>query len=166
MIIRPERPQDAPRIELVTIEAFRNASHTSHTEQFIVRELRRANALSVSLVAEHNGEILGHVAVSPVRIGDGASHWFGLGPISVLPTHQGKGIGSRLMGATIDQLKASSARGCVVLGDPHYYRRFGFKPTAGLMLPGVPSEDFQALVLGAHSPQGEVRYHEAFDAQH
>lgn len=165
MIVRPETQLDAQAIERVTVEAFRNASHTSHTEQFIVRELRRSNALSVSMVAEADGEIIGHVAVSPVHIGDGAERWFGLGPISVLPGHQGKGVGTQLMEAALQKLRASSAQGCVVLGDPRYYGRFGFKPLAGLVLPGVPAEYFQGLVLGTGIPQGQVKYHDAFDAQ-
>ncbi|HEY1091569.1 MAG TPA: N-acetyltransferase [Burkholderiaceae bacterium] len=164
-IIRPEQPQDAEAIERVTVEAFKNASHSSHTEQFIVRELRRSNVLSVSLVAEKDGQVVGHVAVSPVQVSDGAQRWFGLGPISVLPAHQGGGIGSRLMEAALQELKTSAAQGCVVLGDPQYYGRFGFKQTAGLVLPGVPDEYFQAVALGSSNPQGEVKYHDAFDTK-
>ena len=164
-IIRPEEPRDAAAIERVTIDAFMGAPHTDHTEQFIVRELRRAHALAVSLVAEVNGQIVGHVAVSAVQISDGAQSWFGLGPISVLPAHQGQGIGTQLMETAIRQLVAMPAKGCVVLGDPGYYGRFGFAPVAGLVLPGVPAEYFQALVLNSEVPQGEVTYHPAFEAK-
>lgn len=164
-IIRPEEPFDASAIELVTIEAFKNAPHTDHTEQFIVRDLRLANALAVSLVAEANGRIIGHVAVSPIRISDGVDRWFGLGPISVLPTHQGKGVGTQLMDAALQQLRATSVNGCVVLGDPNYYGRFGFSPVAGLVLSGVPAEYFQAIAWDSRIPRGEVRYHQAFEAK-
>ncbi|MGY8526891.1 GNAT family N-acetyltransferase [Paracidovorax citrulli] len=163
-IIRSEEPTDAERIDRVTIEAFRNAPHTSHTEQFIVRELRLADALTVSLVAEADGEILGHVAVSPVRISDGADKWFGLGPVSVLPPNQRKGVGTQLIEAALERLRAESAGGCVVLGDPGYYGCFGFVPVACLWLPSVPPEYFQALVLRPPVPRGEVAYHPAFDA--
>lgn len=165
MIIRAEKPQDAQTIERVTVEAFRNASHASGTEQFIVRELRRCNALSVSLVAEIGEDVIGHVAVSPVQVSDGADRWFGLGPLSVLPARQGQGVGLHLVEAALRQLKRASAQGCVVLGDPGYYSRFGFKPVAGLMLPGVPSAYFQAIAFGPGIPQGDVSYHPAFDAQ-
>jgi putative acetyltransferase len=163
-IIRPEEPRDVPAIELVTIQAFKLAPHTDHTEQFIVRELRLANALTVSLLAEANEQIVGHVAVSPVQISNGADSWFGLGPISVLPAHQGQGIGTQLMEAAIQKLQARSAKGCVVLGDPNYYGRFGFAPVAGLVLLGAPAEYFQAMSLNSDIPQGEVTYHQAFEA--
>jgi len=162
--IRPETAADIQQIEDLTVAAFLNAPHTDHTEQFIVKALRNAGALSISLVAEDESRILGHVALSAVSVSDGASGWYGLGPISVLPTEQGKGIGSRLMKAAIEQLKALDANGCVLLGEPAYYERFGFKAVAGLELPGVPPEYFQALLLQGNCPQGTVSYHQAFFA--
>lgn len=99
MQIRNETQEDVFAIEAVTTAAFLNAPHTSHTEQFIVAALRAAGALSVSLVAEAEGAIVGHVAVSPVTISDGTPDWYGLGPISVLPAWQGQGVGSALMRA-------------------------------------------------------------------
>ena len=111
MIIRKERADDVPRIHQLTRDAFLNAPHTDHTEQFIVDALRSAGALSISLVAERAGEVLGHVAVSPVTISDGATGWFGLGPVSVAPAEQGAGIGSALMQAALAELKQLDARG-------------------------------------------------------
>lgn len=165
MHIRAELSDDARAIEQVTIRAFQSAPHTDHTEQFIVRELRAAHSLTVSLVAEHGGQIVGHVAVSPVTISDGSLHWFGLGPISVVPEFQGQGVGTELMNAALAALRALSVQGCVVLGDPRYYQRFGFNPVPGLVLPGVPGEYFQAMSIGGRLPQGEVKYHEAFNAK-
>src|SRR5689334_15629559 len=95
--LRPEVPTDSSAIEAVTVSAFLNAPHTSHTEQHIVSALREAGELAVSLVAETGGVIVGHVAISPVSIADGSLDWFGLGPVSVLPEHQRQGIGSRLI---------------------------------------------------------------------
>lgn len=160
--IRQERPEDVARIHDITVAAFLNAAHTDHTEQFIVNALREAGALSISLVAEKDGDIVGHVAISPVAISDGTPGWFGLGPISVKPDEQGKGIGSRLMQAALAQLEARNANGCVLLGDPGYYHRFGFKPLDGLTLANVPPEYFQAHRLRGNYPQGEVTYHAAF----
>lgn len=165
MQIRAELPADAQAIEQVTIQAFKDAPHTDHTEQFIVRELRAAGALALSLVAEIDEQIVGHVAISPVTISDGSLHWFGLGPISVIPQRQRQGIGSALMQAAISAVQAQSARGCVLLGDPDYYRRFGFRTVPGLVLPGVPAEYFQALTFEGLPPQGEVSYHRAFNAR-
>jgi len=146
--IRPEAPGDEPAIEAVTVAAFRDAPHTSHSEQFIVAALRRAGALAVSLVAVDEGRVIGHVAVSPVTVSDGAPGWYDLGPISVLPARQGQGVGSRLLESALDALRARGAAGCVLLGDPAFYGRFGFRAEPGLVLPGVPPEYFQALTFG------------------
>lgn len=162
--IRPEGPDDAQAIDRVTVAAFATTPHTDHTEHFIVRALRAADALTVSLVAEADGKVVGHVAVSPVAITDGSPDWFGLGPISVLPAAQGRGIGSALMVEALQRLRNRPAAGCVLLGDPAFYRRFGFRPVAGLALPGVPAEYFLALAFGNAFPQGNVAYHPAFKA--
>ncbi|MGQ9425841.1 GNAT family N-acetyltransferase [Gilvimarinus sp. F26214L] len=159
-----ENTDDAARIHEVTVEAFLNAPHTAHTEQFIVDALRHAGALTISRVAKVDGVIVGHVAISPVTLSSGATGWFGLGPISVLPGFQGCGAGSKLMRSSLAALEAMGASGCVVLGDPNYYGRFGFKVVDGLVYPGVPAEYFQALSFSGEVPQGEVSYHEAFSA--
>ncbi len=162
--IRAETPADILAIETLTAAAFATAPHSSGTEQFIVNALRRAGQLSISLVAEENGEIVGHVALSPVTLSSGAEHWYGLGPISVAPARQGTGIGSRLMGAALAALRELGAQGCVLLGDPGYYSRFGFVVRPGLVLPGVPAEYFQALSFSGEWPVGDVSYHLAFEA--
>lgn len=165
MKIRNERSGDADRVHDVTAWAFQDAPHTDHTEQFIVKALREAGALSVSLVAEEGGEIVGHVAISPVSVSDGSTGWYGLGPVSVLPEFQRGGIGSRLVETALAELEQRGASGCVVLGDPAYYRRFGFRLVDGLGLPGVPREYFQAMSFDGNLARGEVAYHEAFAAQ-
>jgi len=164
MVIRSECPDDAAAIEAVTVAAFKEAPHTAHTEQFIVRALREAGALSVSLVAEDAGVIVGHVALSPVVLSGGEPDWYGLGPISVVPALQGRGIGTRLMQAALDALRDRRAAGCVVLGDPAYYGRFGFVADPALVLPDVPPLYFQALPLNGAMPVGIVSYHPAFAA--
>jgi putative acetyltransferase len=163
--IRTEIAADVPAIEAVTTSAFLNAPHTSHTERFIVSALRRAGALTISLVADAEGIVVGHVAVSPVSITDGASGWFGLGPISVVPEQQCLGVGSRLMHDALRILREHGAAGCVVLGEPEYYSRFGFKADPNLTLPEVPPEYFQAISFDSSRPHGVVSYHEAFDAR-
>lgn len=163
-VIRPETPADIDAIDQLTRDAFLHAEHTDHTEQFIVKALRDAGALSVSLVAELDGTVIGHVAASPVSISDGTPHWYGLGPVSVAPGHQGLGVGSKLVNRLLDDLRLVGAAGCVVLGNPAYYARFGFRAESALVLPGVPAEYFQALVLEGTLPAGSVSYHRAFDA--
>ncbi|GLQ31992.1 GNAT family N-acetyltransferase [Litoribrevibacter albus] len=163
--IRKETPSDVDQIHEVTVAAFLNAPHTDHTEQFIVKALRESGVLSISLVAETEGKVVGHVAVSPVSVSNGADSWYGLGPISVEPGQQGKGIGSLLMNAALDELKEMQANGCVLLGDPEYYSRFGFCPVDGLILPNVPPEYFQAILFQGDFPQGEVEYHQSFNTK-
>lgn len=163
--IRKEASTDVAAIEAVTVAAFQNAAHTSHTEQFIIAALRKAGQLSVSLVADDSGAIIGHVAVSPVTISDGTTGWVGLGPISVAPAYQGNGVGVQLMEQAIAELRALGASGCVVLGEPGYYSRFGFKAEPLLVLPEVPPEYFQAVLFSGSLPSGVVSYHESFAAQ-
>ena len=162
VIIRPETSADAAAIASVVERAFAKGPFSSHTEQYIVRALREARALSVSLVAMQDEKLVGHIAFSPVKVSDGAKHWYGLGPLAVDPQLQRNGIGSALVRAGIEQLRALSAAGCVVLGDPAYYGRFGFRVTNGLAYPGPPPEYFMARVLSGSAPQGEVTYHAAF----
>ncbi|KAE8138940.1 acyl-CoA N-acyltransferase [Aspergillus pseudotamarii] len=163
--IRPETRNDESAINEVTLAAFMNAEHTDHNEQIIIRNLRNANQLSISLVAEdeRTNNILGHVAVSPVKISDGSESWYGLGPISVLPQHQGNGIGSLLVEHIITDLQSRHAAGCVVLGNPNYYTRFGFRAEPSLQLPGVPQEYFMALTWCQPTPTGTVSFHKAFE---
>jgi predicted N-acetyltransferase YhbS len=163
--IRSEMSADVHAIEVVTIAAFASAPHADGTEQHVVNALRRAGQLSISLVAEVGRAIIGHVAVSPVVISDGTEGWFGLGPISVLPEHQRRGVGSELMHEALRILRAGGASGCVVLGDPGYYSKFGFRPDPNLVLPGVPPEYFQAISFDSSQPRGSVSYHEAFEAK-
>lgn len=164
MHICEETSADIDAISALTRAAFAGVEHSSQTEAFIVLALRRRGRLRVSLVAEQAGQLLGHVAVSPVTLSDGSLDWYGLGPISVLPAHQGRGIGTALMHAAIAQLEEIGACGCVLLGEPGYYSRFGFRCFPQLQLPGVPAEYFMALALGGSIPTAVVAYDEAFDA--
>ncbi|KAJ5994088.1 acyl-CoA N-acyltransferase [Penicillium sp. IBT 35674x] len=163
--IRSETRNDESAIEEVTLTAFMNAEHSNHNEQIIIHDLREANQLSISLVAEDEFTkiIVGHVAVSPVKISDGSENWYGLGPISVLPQHQGNGIGTLLVERVMADLQSRHAAGCVVLGNPKYYTRFGFKAEASLQLPEVPQEYFMAVTWRKLVPNGTVSYHRAFE---
>ena len=163
--IRNETAADIQAIEAVTTAAFRHAPHTSHTEQLIVSALRRAGQLTISLVADTEGAVIGHVTVSQVSISDGSSGWFGLGPISVMPRHQRRGVGSHLMREALRILRERGAAGCTVLGDPQFYSRFGFQVDPNLILPGAPPPYFQSIRFDSPQPHGTVAYHAAFDEQ-
>jgi putative acetyltransferase len=164
IIIRQETPADISAIDEVTIAAFQTLAISNHTEQFIIGALRAAGALTISLVAEVDGKVVGHVAFSPVTISDGSPNWFGLGPVSVSPECQRQGIGRALIREGLSQLKALGGQGCCLVGDPNYYKRFGFRNIASLTHEGVPQEVFLALPLNEHVPRGVVVFHEGFKA--
>ena len=164
IVIRSETDADVGPITEVTLSAFRTLEISNHTEQFIIAALRAAKALTISLVAEVGGRLVGHIAFSPVVISDSTPHWYGLGPVSVLPEYQRKGIGKALIQKGLSRLKDMNAQGCCLVGHPEYYRRFGFENIPGFVLAGVPQEVFFALSFDGHYPQGEVTFHEGFQA--
>jgi len=162
MLIRPEAKEDESAIGALTRDAFRGAPHSDQTEAEIIAALREAGALTVSLVATEHDTIVAHVAFSPVTVNGTHQGWYGLGPVSVTPARQGNGIGQVLINDGLARLKQLGARGCVVLGDPAYYDRFGFKPNEHLTYPNVPRAYFQALSFEDSIPNGIVAYHAGF----
>ncbi len=164
IVIRSETDADVGAITDVTLAAFETLEISHHTEQFIIMALRAAKALAVSLVAELDGRVVGHIAFSPVTISDGTRNWYGLGPVSVLPKFQRRGIGKALIREGLSRLKNLNARGCCLVGHPEYYRKFGFINLSGLLHERVPPEVFFALSFDGHAPQGEVTFHEGFKA--
>lgn len=165
MHLRAEHPDDEPSISRVIELAFENHPYSDHTEARIVERLRAAKALAVSLVAVECSEVVGHVACSPVSIGGVDSAWFGLGPLAVRPDLQGRGIGSALVRASIDLLKATNAEGICLVGEPSYYQRFGLQACADWSYPGLPATHFLVLLLRPPTQTGVVRYHQAFEGQ-
>lgn len=176
-VIRPEGADggDAGEIRSMTAAAFEGIEQSDGREADIVDALREADALTFSLVAVLSGWVIGHIAVSPVTLSggdggdDGASgRWYGLGPLSVSPSHQGEGIGAALMRAALEALDhEENATGAVLLGDPGYYDRFGFSAREGFTMEGLPeehAESFQALRLdgGTTYPRAVVSYHPGF----
>ncbi len=161
MILRPETETDRAAIGALTAAAFDGHPHSDGSEPRIIDALRDAGALTLSLVAEVDGQAVGHAAFSPVEW-PGQGDWFGLGPVSVAPDRQNQGIGRRLIEAGLDDLRQRGARGCVVMGEPAYYSRFGFVQDPCLTYPGPPREYFMALAFGPVEGSGDVRYHPAF----
>ena len=142
MEIRPERPGDEAAIAELIEAAFALAEHRDGTEAQIVERLRKNGALTLSLVAVDEGRIVGHVAFSPVTIDGADLQWFGLGPVAVQPDQQGKGLGSSLIREGLDRLQEIGAAGCVLVGEPDYYCRFGFHADERLLYPGLPPAYF------------------------
>lgn len=162
MHIRSETAKDVAAIHKLLAGAFETAPHSQQTEHLIVDALRDNGTLSLSLIAEESGELVGCIAFSPIRINGRECGWFGLGPVAVAPDRQGLGIGSELVQSGIRQLRSRHAHGCVVLGEPEYYARFGFAPLPDLTLEGVPGKYFMARPLVDEIPAGKVDYDPAF----
>jgi len=161
--IRAETDADIDAITAVTVAAFETLEISNNTEQFIIMALRAAKALTLSLVAEQQGRVIGHIAFSPVTMPNGMPNWYGLGPVSVLPSYHRQGIGTALIQAGLSHLKTLNAAGCCVVGHPEYYGKFGFENAAGLGVSGVPPEAFFVLSFDGVTPQGEVTFHEGFN---
>ena len=161
MLVRAETPEDYAAIRDVNIAAFLDHEFSEQTEHLIVDALREAGALDVSLVAEVDGKVVGHVAFSAAGIGE-TTGWFLLGPVAVLPENQGQGIGRALIEAGLGELRSRHARGCVLVGDPAFYAHFGFSQHEGVTWPGVPDEYVLCLPMSDEPASGEVTFHPAF----
>jgi len=165
MNIRKEKKSDIKAIFEITKQAFANHPVSQGTEQFIINALRKDNALTISLVAEIEGKVVGHIAFSPIAISDGSCDWYTLGPISVQPKFQRQGIGHALIREGLSQLKSLGAQGCVVVGPPEYYNRFGFKSYPNLSMQGVPQQYVLALPFNEKMAIGSITHHHAFSVK-
>ena len=163
--IRRETESDIDAISEITKAAFQSLQVSNDTEQFIINALREAKALTICLVAEADDKVAGHIAFSPVTISDGSRDWYGLGPISVSPELQKQGIGESLIQAGLSALTTLGGKGCVLVGHPSYYRRFGFRNLPDLVVDGVPSQYVFALPFDENTPHGTVVFHEGFAAK-
>jgi putative acetyltransferase len=162
MTIRDERTGDEREIDQIITAAFANHPHSNQSEGWIVKRLRAGNDLTLSLVADENGRVAGYIAFSPVQIDGASAGWHGLGPVAVRPERKRQGIGSALIRAGLERLRALGSNGCVVLGEPEFYKRFGFRTDPRLRLDGVPPELFLVLPFHDVIPAGRVDYDPAF----
>jgi len=162
LIIRNEKTSDIETITEVTKAAFEEHSFCQQTEHLIIEDLRTENALTISLVGEVDGQIVGHIVFSPVTISDGTTNWHTLGPISVLPEYQGHRIGAALVKRSLALLKSMGSKGFVLIGLPTYFIRFGFWYHPELIHEGTPQEIFLAKSFASQVPCGTVEYHQAF----
>ncbi|MGE5611300.1 MAG: GNAT family N-acetyltransferase [Bacillota bacterium] len=162
MLIRSETPADYDAIRTILIAAFAHHPYSHQTEHLIVEALRAANALTLALVAEVDGQVVGHVAFSSVKINGKDCMWFALGPVAVSPNFQRQGIGQALIKQGLQSLRNLGAQGCVLVGDPAYYCRFGFRHNPALLLEGIPPQYFLCLQIADQTPQGCVTHHSAF----
>lgn len=161
--IRQETLEDIQVIAEITEEAFKNHPFSRQTEPFIIAALRANGALSLSLVAEYKGAVIGHIAFSPITISDGTEKWYGIGPVSVWPPYQKQGVGSALIREGLTQIRSLGAAGCALVGDPAYYNHFGFAHSAKLSHKGIPPEVFLVQQFDHEkSPEGMVTFNRGF----
>ena len=118
MQLRPERPGDEDAIHDLTAIAFEPMPFSDGSEAPIIRALRDSGDLTLSIVAEDDGEVVGHVAFSPVTVDGEDRGWYGLGPVAVRPDRQREGIGRSLVEAGLERLRTRGARGCALIGNP------------------------------------------------
>jgi putative acetyltransferase len=165
MLIRHEEPKDQAGVRGVNASAFDTPSEAN-----LVDVLRKEVHPVISLVAEDNGAIVGHIMFSPVSLSDHAElKIMGLGPMAVAPEHQRKGIGSALVMAGLESCKDLGFGAVIVLGHSGYYPRFGFSPSVRYDIRceyEVPQEAFMVLELVTgylRGAEGIIKYHAAFN---
>lgn len=169
--IRAEQSGDEHVIHDLTVAAFATMPYSDGSEAPIIAGLRQDGDLTISLVAVEGPDIegpdiVGHIAFSPVRIGAGASGgWYGLGPVSVRPDRQRRGIGRLLIDEGLARLRARGAKGCVLVGDPAYYSRFGFRSDGRLGYADLPSRYVQWLSFGDEPEAGGLTFSPAFERE-
>ena len=160
--IRPEQPGDELQIHEITKAAFQGRPYAGGDEQDVIDRLRSIGAMTLSLVAVEDDDILGQVTFSLAAQADGSGPWFALGPVSVTPERHGQGVGALLINQGLDELKKLEALGCILTGDPNYYQRFGFKVSPEHCPTNEPGEYFQLLVFGDQQPTDRFTFHRAF----
>ncbi len=158
MQIREERPEDKTAIFDLTKAAFKPMPFSDGTEAEAIDRLRADGDLIWSFVAIEDAVVVGHIAFSPAFLTGSEDGWMGLGPVAVDPGRQQQGIGSRLIKYGLDVLRQNGAPGCVLIGDPKYYSRFGFIGDGRISYRNLPPENVQWLAFGAKKPSGVVTF--------
>ena len=163
LMFRRETPADVDIIDDLTARAFARMTFSDGTEPLVIKRLRARDELALSLLAvDRTGRVLGHVAFSAVQIPKHTA-WFGLGPISVEPEHQRKGIGRALVREGIERLRKTGAQGIALIGNPAVYGPMGFVSHGRLTHGDLPLHLVQHLTLTGDDPEGELRFSPAFD---
>lgn len=160
--IRKELEADQTSIRVLTEAAFKGRPYADGDEQDVIDRLRRSNTLTLSLVATQEAAMIGQITFSPAVVEDDSSPWFALGPVSVLPSRQGEGIGSALIEEGLNRITAMGALGCILTGDPNYYSKFGFALSPTNSPDNEPEEYFQLKLLGGGQPIGKFSFDRAF----
>jgi len=160
--IRGEQPADIDEIRRLTEIAFADIPFSEGDEQHVIDRLRARGQLALSLVALQEDRLVGHIAFSPSVSSCGASDWYALGPVSVIPERQRQGIGSALIREGMGQLASMGARGCILTGNPDYYRRFDFELSPAQCPERQPAEYFMVRQFGTSSLSSKFEFDDAF----
>ena len=160
--IRLEKPADKAAIYDITKRAFAPMPFSGGDEQDLIDRLRDADALEISLVAEMDSAVVGQVSFTRGVTADGSDDWYALGPVAVEPELQKQHVGSALINAGVAMLRERDAAGCVLVGNPEYYKRFGFRVFSELAPEGEPAEYYQILPLRVERPDIVVAFHPLF----
>lgn len=162
IVIREEQNADHHAIHTLTELAFRGRPYAGGDEQDVIVRLRNTEDLTLSLVAEIDSQVVGQITFSPVMVADHSHPWFALGPVSVLPEFQGRGIGSKLINLGLSRMVDVGALGCILTGNPIYYQRFGFELCPENCPTEEPAEYFMLKPFAAERPAGPFKFHAAF----
>lgn len=162
ILIRPEQPADGGAIRDLTQRAFATMPFADGDEHELIGKLRDADALVISLVAEQDGVVVGQVTFTPAFAADGSTGWFALGPVAVEPGFQKSGVGRQLIEAGLNKLRDWDAAGCVLVGSPLHYGRFGFRIAPQCAPAGGHAEYFQLLPFGVAEPECVIDFHPLF----
>ncbi len=127
-----------------------------------LRRGRRPSEGLAFVARDGAGAVVGTVRLWDVKLGEGGAAALLLGPLAVDPSIKNSGIGSALIREGLQRLAAAGAKGCVVMGDPAFYKKFGFRNEDDIVFPGCAPQYFLALALSGQMACGNVRYHEAF----
>lgn len=163
--IREESESDHERISYITEYAFKLMPFSNGDEQYVVERLRDSGKLTLSLVATIEDQVVGHIAFSPAMIEGELVDWYALGPVSVLPGYQRKGIGSALIEAGLKILREKKAQGCILTGNPFYYCKFGFEVASEYAPENEPKEYFMVSQFIGKRPTGVFAFDIAFYEQ-
>lgn len=162
IVIRPEAPEDYDAITVVIDRAFEGKPYAAGDESDLVVKLRDLGDLVASLVAVHEGEVVGQICFSRAELEGQFDGWYALGPIAVLPVFQGRGIGAALMNEGLRRIADLGAQGSILLGDPRYYSRFGFQLSAANCPENLPAQYFMIKQFSGSAPHGRFSFHPAF----
>ncbi len=162
IVLREEIPNDISHIHSLTEAAFRDMPYAGGDEQDVIDRLRDAGALTLSMVALFEGKIVGQITFSPATSRNGADSWLALGPVSVMPEFQGRGIGSRLIENGLARFRQAGYKGCILTGNPDYYCRFGFEKAPQNAPANEPAEYFQLISFTGSPTTATFEFHPAF----